>query len=98
MAKARGRNMRGANHHKWNGGTSQRTYSVRKVIQDIIKERGKCEDCGATQQLQGHHIKSHSTEPTFRADPQNIQVLCRICHAEKHPRLKAFILSGGAHA
>jgi 5-methylcytosine-specific restriction endonuclease McrA len=97
LAKARGKKMRNSNHPNWKGGTSERAHSVRKVIYSIVKERGKCEECGTTEHLQGHHIKSHSAEPALRADPQNIQVLCRICHAEKHPRLKAFILSGGVH-
>lgn len=86
--------MRGENHPKWNNGSSKRTYASRKTIAQIIKERGACEECGTSADLQGHHIKAHSTAPMLRADPANIQVLCRICHSNKHPKLKAFILAG----
>jgi 5-methylcytosine-specific restriction endonuclease McrA len=98
MAIVRGRSMRGVNHPKWNGGSSTRTYASRKAISQMIAERGKCEDCNSVEDLQGHHIKSHSAAPALRADPTNIQVLCRVCHASKHPRLAAFILAGGKHA
>jgi 5-methylcytosine-specific restriction endonuclease McrA len=94
MAAARGRAMRKENHPKWNGGSSERSFSSRQAITQTIKDRGSCEMCGSTEYLQGHHIKSHSSEPTLRADPKNIQVLCRSCHATKHPRLASFILSG----
>jgi len=98
MATARGRKMAGPNHPKWNGGSSERTYKSRRVIADVVKERGKCEECGATNDLQGHHVKSHSQHPVERTNPDNIQVLCRICHSTKHPKLAQFILSGMAYA
>jgi 5-methylcytosine-specific restriction endonuclease McrA len=98
LATARGRSMRGPNHHKWNNGSSERTYASRKTIYQMVAERGKCEECGSTEFLQGHHIKSHSSEPTLRADPKNIQVLCKFCHANKHPKLSKFILAGRVHA
>jgi hypothetical protein len=98
MALARGRKMSGANHPKWNNGSSKRTHKSRRVIADLVKERGKCEECGATDNLQGHHIKSHSQHPVERTNPDNIQVLCVACHAGKHPKLAKFILSGQIHA
>jgi 5-methylcytosine-specific restriction endonuclease McrA len=98
MAAARGRAMRGAAHPKWNGGSADRAHPTRKCIRNLISERGKCEECSATADLQGHHRESHSVAPALRADPANIQVLCRACHAEKHPKLKAFILAGRIHA
>jgi HNH endonuclease len=98
MAKARGRKMSGKNHPLWNGGTSKRSHSSRKAIYQMIKERGKCEECGSQNKLQGHHIKSHSSHLPGRADPNNIQVLCVFCHAKKHPNLSKFILAGHSHA
>jgi 5-methylcytosine-specific restriction endonuclease McrA len=98
LAKTRGEKMRGPQHPKWNGGTSKRKHNSRKVIAQIIAEKGKCEECDSTKNLQGHHIKSHSAEPSLRADPTNIQVLCVQCHAEKHPKLSKFILAGHVHA
>ena len=89
---------KGEAHPNWKGGISNRKHSTRKVIAHIVAERKHCEECGATKDLQGHHIKSHSAEPALRADPTNIQVLCRICHAGKHLKLAAFILAGGKHS
>jgi len=85
-------------HPLWNNGSSSRTFECKKLIKDIVKERGKCEECESTEQLQGHHIKSHSAHPAERTNPDNIQVLCKICHAGKHPRLAKFILAGHAHS
>jgi len=91
---ARGKLMRGPNHPKWNNGSSTRSYSVRKLITDIISQRGQCELCSSTTNLQGHHINSHSKYIPDRANPDNIQVLCVACHAKQHPNLAKFILSG----
>jgi HNH endonuclease len=98
LANARGRKMAGENHPLWNGGSSKRSYSSRKTINQIIKEKQCCEECGSKNSLQGHHIKSHSSHLPGRADPNNIQVLCVFCHAKKHPNLSKFILAGHAHA
>jgi len=98
LAKARGQLMRGENHPLWKGGISERAYSSRKTIYQVVKERKQCEECKRTDNLQGHHIKSHSSNPPGRADPDNIQILCKWCHAKKHPRLSSFILSGGVHS
>jgi 5-methylcytosine-specific restriction endonuclease McrA len=98
LADGRGLKMRGENHPLWKGGISARSYSSRKTIAQVIAERRKCEDCGKTTHLQGHHIKSHSSHPPGRTDPSNIQVLCKWCHANRHPRLAKFILSGRVHS
>ncbi len=82
-------------HYKWKGGTSERVFAVRKIIKNIVKERGVCEECGSIEELQGHHKNAHSTHESDRANPDNIQVLCKVCHSVKHPKLTMFILSGG---
>jgi hypothetical protein len=81
MAIWRGRQMRGAKHPNWKGGISNRPYAVRKVIETKKKEVGRCEVCGATESLQGHHIG------------EKIRVLCVHCHADQHPKLKGFIMA-----
>jgi 5-methylcytosine-specific restriction endonuclease McrA len=98
MAAMRGKNMREANHPKWNNGSSKRSYASRKAISQVIAERGHCENCGNTENLQGHHTQSHSIAPALRADPANIQVLCVVCHASKHPKIAKFILTGHIHS
>jgi 5-methylcytosine-specific restriction endonuclease McrA len=87
MAAARGRSMRGQNHPFWKGGISERAYRVRAIIRRRVQEIGRCEKCGATDNLQGHHKLSHSGHPELRDDPSNIEVLCSQCHAAEHPEI-----------
>lgn len=91
MANARGRAMGGANHPFWRGGKSERTHVVRHTIKALIRQRGKCEECGAPDRLQGHHILGHADHEQVRADPKNIQVLCATCHAKRHPKFAQMI-------
>lgn len=89
--------MRGENHPKWNGGSSERTHATRVVIRKIVKLRGKCERCGSTENLQGHHKEPYSRVADRRADPENVEVLCVNCHALEHPELVNFILKRNKH-
>lgn len=91
MANYRGRMMAGSNHPKWNGGSSKRSHAERKIIKEQIKIIGKCEKCGSTDDLQGHHKLSYSKYPKLRTDPNNIEVICAECHAKEHPELEYFI-------
>jgi 5-methylcytosine-specific restriction endonuclease McrA len=92
-AIARGRKRRGPNHPFWKGGISERPFAIRKFIRDIIIERGRCERCGDTVCLHGHHKKSYKDFPALRYNLKNIEVLCVNCHAKEHPDLRNFILS-----
>ncbi len=93
-----GRFNGGENHPKWKGGISHRPQAQRVLINRAIKEIGKCQECGNNQDLCGHHIKSYEHHPELRLDRNNIQVLCRPCHAEKHPEIRNFILKGKHYA
>lgn len=59
----------------------------RAVIAARIAEEGCCEECGATENLHGHHIKEYSKFPDLRNEPSNIQVLCGACHGKRHPHV-----------
>ena len=85
------------NHHNWKGGFS-RTWSSRNLIKKMIQEKGKCEICSSVINLQGHHIVPYSKDSALREVRGNIQVLCRNCHAIKHPEMSNFILKGYIHA
>jgi len=87
-----GRKRRGANHPFWKGGRARRTWRVRTIIDARIKESGKCERCGSTEYLCGHHKKKHADFPEWRESPENIEVLCRQCHAKEHPEMSWAIL------
>lgn len=83
----RGLSMRKENHPKWKGGISERTYASRAIIDEKKKEINKCEKCGSSEKLEGHHRKGYSE------DLYDIEILCVECHAEVHPRYKHFIRS-----
>jgi 5-methylcytosine-specific restriction endonuclease McrA len=75
----------GEDHHNWKGGIAERKHEIRAIIEKKKKQIGKCEECESTEKLEGHHILRWSEFPEHRYDPNNIQILCRSCHAAKHP-------------
>ena len=91
LAISRGRRMRREKHPFWKGGVSKRPHSVRIVTQKVVKQKGRCERCGETANLQGHHIAPYSKNPQLRDDPNNIEVICSSCHAKQHPSLAGMI-------
>lgn len=76
---------KGASHPNWRGGDRERSPASRIAIRKRIREVGHCERCGSTIELQGHHRKSYWDFPDLRCDPENIEVLCAVCHGEEHP-------------
>lgn len=89
-----GRSMRGENHPFWKGGKSKNRGQVRTAIRRRIKETEKCERCGSTDDLQGHHKHRVSSRPDLARDSDNIEILCASCHAAEHPEISGFILGG----
>ena len=87
----RGARMRKENHPNWRGGASHRTYAERKAIKQAIERDGACVKCGATKQLQGHHVLHKSTHPNKAEDLDNIVTLCAACHAIEHPKLRIMV-------
>lgn len=77
--------QKGAGHPSYIDGRAEARMKCRAVIAQRILEEGKCEECGSTAFLHGHHIKSFAKFPEHRNEPKNIQVLCSECHAAKHP-------------
>ena len=58
-------------------------YRVRRWTKDVLK-RGKCEKCGATKNLEAHHIIKWADYPKGRIDHKNGQCLCHECHTTEH--------------
>jgi hypothetical protein len=83
---------KGERHPKWKGGVSGRTYRSKRIIRERINEIGRCERCGNTDNLNGHHRRHHSTDIDKREDADNIEVLCSVCHSKEHPGLENWIL------
>ena len=82
---------RGEFHPNWKGGITNRPHSVRIAVKRRVEEIGKCERCGETNNLQGHHKITYADCPDKGADPLNIEVICASCHAKEHPSLAPMI-------
>lgn len=65
---------------KWGQDSNLRSWSKK------IKERDgyKCTECGATNHLHSHHIKSKATHPELKYDMNNGITLCYDCHINAH--------------
>jgi len=48
-----------------------------------IAEVGRCQDCGATDRLEAHHL---TYERFGHERPEDLQVLCHFCHMSEHGR------------
>jgi hypothetical protein len=92
LAIYRGKLFRGSNHPKWKGGISERLGQERTLIKQALRIKGKCERCGGTENLQGHHLLTRSSSPLFRLSSDNIEILCAACHASEHPIFAPMIL------
>jgi len=75
-----------------------RIVSVKKIRpateykQKLIKEVGKCEQCGLNVNLTVHHKKQLSQGGTNERN--NLEVLCLRCHKQKHPITEQSIIGG----
>ena len=49
-----------------------------------VKKVGKCEICGATKELEAHHIIPWEYSIKGRTDVGNGQCLCKRCHKMMH--------------
>jgi len=84
--------LRGANNHFWRGGVSQINHIVRNNIMKtpeyrmfrlkVIDRDKVCQQCGATTNLEVHHIKEFALYPRLRLDEQNALTLCKSCHTK----------------
>lgn len=65
-----------------------RTPYWRIITAHLRRERGGCEHCGRGTDLQVHHLtyQHHGWE---HEHPEDLQVLCRTCHAWQHGILTA---------
>jgi 5-methylcytosine-specific restriction endonuclease McrA len=82
---------RGPAHPNWKGGISERSHRSKAAIRARIREIGRCERCGSTENLHGHHRSAYASDPAGREDPSNIEILCAVCHAIRHPSLRNMI-------
>ena len=60
------------------------TSAGKKTIAKRVAEVGRCERCSSERKLHGHHRISRVAAPLLVADPNNIEVLCEVCHGLEH--------------
>ncbi|SDW30854.1 HNH endonuclease [Paenibacillus sp. PDC88] len=53
----------------------------------------QCVDCGATKNLEVHHIAEWAEYPELRIVDENGEVLCNTCHATRHENISSLILA-----
>ena len=64
---------------------------VRTWAKSVIS-KGKCEQCGSTDNLEAHHILKWSDYPKGRIDIKNGMCLCHKCHTEEHKDDQSFAM------
>lgn len=81
----------GSKNPNWKGGYVDPTARERRggkalKWRNAVKERDgyKCRECGATDRLHAHHVKSWNDYPDLRFDVDNGLTLCVRCHQKAH--------------
>ena len=78
--------MKGANNHRWRGGTTKRGVALRRDIEPLrppiyARDNYCCRLCGKQGgRLTIHHILPIWARPDLAYDPDNMATLCRTCH------------------
>lgn len=63
----------------------RRTCQDEKWRQAVFeRDNYTCQDCGKTEDLSTHHIKSYAEFPELRLDVSNGVTLCCYCHCKLH--------------
>jgi len=80
----------GSKNANWKGGLTELVKGIRRSPEfyqwrKAVLERDKhtCQDCGATENLEAHHIRSIIEYPEGIFDVDNGLTLCEKCH-KKH--------------
>lgn len=55
-----------------------------------VLEKGKCEMCGSTKNLEAHHYIKWADYPMGRIDVNNGMCLCHDCHTTEHKDDRSF--------
>ncbi len=78
--------MKGANNHRWRGGTTKRGVALRRDVERLRpsiygRDNYCCRLCGKQGgKLTIHHILPIWARPDLVYDPDNMVTLCRSCH------------------
>jgi len=58
-----------------------RCLAYRKLREQIINERKKCEECGSEENLHLHHIQ-------YKNEREFLKLLCAKCHRREHEKTR----------
>jgi 5-methylcytosine-specific restriction endonuclease McrA len=72
---------------------SREMYKVTPRRDLVLALGGRCLWCGSRDGIQLDHILEQRLRPDLSADPENLQPLCRPCHAAKTAATSRAILS-----
>ena len=78
--------MKGANNHRWRGGTTKRAVALRRNVEPLrpsiyARDNYCCRLCGKQGgRLSIHHILPIWARPDLVYAPDNMVTLCRACH------------------
>lgn len=85
-ADAGGFRYTGNTNTKWKDGPVVRSGSSQQRFRNLVLTRDGniCRHCGATENLQAHHIQSIKDRPELRWEVDNGLTLCGSCHSNLH--------------
>lgn len=74
-------------HWNWQGGSDRvrKTIEYKQWTKRIHESGDSCEVCGASSNLQAHHIVPVVEAPERATDVSNGRLLCGPCHSGMHP-------------
>lgn len=91
--KRGGRLRRKARLRALSAATRRRLPLVRIWAVGVKTRDGRCQNpgCGATQDLEAHHVYPRRRYPDLRTVPENGLTLCRECHRAWHRASRAWL-------
>jgi len=91
MSAAKKGKYQGESNPNWRGGLVNPNARLRSSYESkkwalAVRERDghKCVECGETERLHSHHVKSWKSHPELRFEVSNGLTLCSMCHQKAH--------------
>jgi len=66
----------------------RQTYEWQKLREEVLRN-GQCQVCGATSNLEVHHVIKPNGNPELFFDKANLMILCHKCHVKIHAQQTA---------
>lgn len=98
LRRAQNQLRTGKSNPNWNGGVAPNTLAFYRSSawrtlrkQAILRDQFQCVDCGSVKDLEVNHIEPRCLNPELRLELDNLETLCKICHAVKTAWLKTLL-------